>query len=198
MTFTDYNELIIKNTTETDTICPGCKQNAKFKYTKLEDVQPEIVLVVFECTHCNIKDTSFFNEKINTRKLVIECHFNDKEDFKREINLNMHSQLFIEYRGIKYEHESSLPLVISVEGIIDQAIEALDNENNSIIGDKQEMKKTVEIFKLIKEDYVFYMKIIDNDGSSRVGRIGKGVYEMQNCDIKEFNDEKVHHYLVIS
>ncbi|WUR04991.1 zinc finger protein ZPR1 [Vairimorpha necatrix] len=194
MSCSDYNDLILQNSQSTDTLCLSCKQSASIKYIKITDVHPEIVLVVFECKTCNIKNTSIFNEKSNTKRLVITCFFKNKDDLKREVNLNMNTQLFLEYKSVKYEHESSLPIVISVEGIIDQALDAL--QNNTVFGDRGEMMKIMEILKGIKDEPKFYMRIEDKDGSSRVGLRDRGIYEMQNCPIEEFNDSFVtHEYL---
>ncbi|KAK6089582.1 hypothetical protein P3W45_001464 [Vairimorpha bombi] len=193
MSFSDYNEYILNNSKTTDTLCSSCNQQASLRYIKIKDVEPEVILVVFECTTCNIKESTIFNENTNHNKIVIDCHFTDKSDLKREVNLNMHALLFIEYEGVKYEHESSLPLVSTVEGLIQQACDALSDEKNQTNGDREEMNNAVEKMGNIKDNPLFYMRIEDNEGSSRVGRIDRGVYEMQNCSVEEFNDEKVKH-----
>ncbi|EQB61155.1 zinc finger protein [Vairimorpha apis BRL 01] len=180
-------------TSSTSTICHNCNQEANLKYVTIKEVKPEITVVVFECQICKIKESKIFNDKINNIKLKIECKFNSSEDMKREVFLNLGAKLFIEYDTYTYEHESSLPFVTTVEGLITNAIKAFSDENNHFVGNKTNLNKSLEILQNMKS---FTLIIEDNDGVSRVGKIGRGIYEMQDCDIEEFNDEKVKHIFI--
>ncbi|KAF9764244.1 Zinc finger protein ZPR1 like protein [Nosema granulosis] len=188
-----YNDELQDNLLETDSKCLSCGLNASLRYLKLDQ---DVVLTVFECTTCNIKETSMFNSKETTENaLLIDCKFCSTEDLKRQINLNKNTGLSIKYEDLEYTFESSESNVYTVEAIIHQAIKQLSGEGDgfSTIQDSEKLNKSIAQLRAILINPHFELSIVDSVGVSRVAPIGEDIYKIQDRDLDFFNDERVHH-----
>lgn len=177
---------------ETDIICQTCQEDATFKYVKVKDVEPEILYIVYECTECNIKNSSIFVDNANPKGVIIECHFSKSEDLRREINLKKKSKLSIEYKDILYEYISPVSHVTTVKAILKQAVDTFCDNRNGVIVNK-EIERSVNDFKNILDEATFYMRIEDLKGSSRVGAPNQSLFQMQSFTLEHFNDDRVVH-----
>lgn len=191
-----YDSELQSNIIETDTKCMSCDGNAVLKYMKLDD---EVVLTVFECKNCNIKETSMFNANENTDDaILIECNFDSAEDLKRQISLNKNTALTIKYEDLEYSFESSEANVYTVEAIIQQAIKQLSGEGGgfSTISDFEKLEKSIKQLKEILEINPFEIIIKDNVGISRVAPCGEDIFNIQDYELSYFNDNKVRHFYI--
>lgn len=203
-----YEKELCENTHEADTVCTGCKGMGKLTTMKLVGVEPEEYVCVFKCLKCGEKSVNFFDRTYDKRGCIrIECEFSNSDDLQREVNLNQSASVRIVSDDFSYEYESSTPGVYTVESLLRQAEDEMkkmcgkedttSDSGEKIVGEantpgdecKKQLKKIEEMLRSPR----FSMVVEDRFGLSRVAPVGKGVFELQNADVGDFDDGKVKH-----
>lgn len=203
-----YEQALSESVQAVEAECTSCGNMGRLTTIRIKDVEPEEVVCVFKCDDCGDKSVSFFNKVHDRRGSVrIECSFDSLRDLHREVNLNEQAAVEIDADGFSYRYESNIPGVYTVECLLRKAedeIKSLCGRDDitsrgrgKILGEidaSLEMcEKQLDIVQVLIREPRFRMVIEDEFGLSRVAPVGKGVFELQNADIREFDDDKVMH-----
>ncbi|KAG5859965.1 Zn-finger domain-containing protein [Encephalitozoon hellem] len=203
-----YEKTLKSNISETDMKCTNCGWSGKMKIVDLSDVT-ENVICAFICEECGDKSVSFLEKMCDHRGSVrIECHFDDKEDLSREVNISQLASVEIISDDLSFKLTSTYPSIQNVESFLIQGKDQIRNlcgkeditsgagAGNVLASDgisRETCEKKLDDFQRLIDSPKFKLIIEDDLGLSRVAPVGKKVLDLRDANTSELNDEKVNH-----
>lgn len=198
--------------------CDSCKKPAETRILTLEyPHMPREMLVITECSHCQTRERSIFEDSQNIgAKVTITCKIDTLPDIQRYVYLNQDASikfydennvLFYEYQVFS-GHVSVLELIITnaiikLEGMyglkaLDRTTDEIQSEEMSMLSenDKENAKEKILFFEKQKKEPNMTIVINDKSGMSRVGPPGEMFPpDFTKKNVEEYNDDKVTHVL---
>lgn len=196
-----------------ETLCYNCNKMGETQTIVLPySSMPTEVIHAFFCPHCNTRDVGFYDkEKTMHRNLVVNCHFESKEDLQRYVYLQEGAKVFF-YEGTKvfYKYEVPTSTVVVIEMLLTSLVRKLAELDNlepteELVfsdsekeikpeEDKENLMQVIEKIKKLRDSGKFRFVIHDPKGKSRVGKRGQlNPDDLYSAKVAELNDEFVTH-----